>query len=386
MNLADHPIFVVLAVAAIAPLLSQIRGIGQMPVVVLEALLGIVVGPHVLGLVRLDGFLSAMLSAGTATVLFMAGMEVDFRRIRGRPLSLALGGWLLSLLVSFLILVLIYVLPDVQAPMMVAIALATTGLGTLLPILRDDGQMDTTFGRMLLAVGTIGEVGPIVAASLALSRRFSSWEEFGFLIVFLVLVASVAAIGLGARPPRVLELLKRTMHSSTQLPVRFALFIMASFVMIAETLGFEAVLGAFAAGMIVGLDQPKQMAETFRVKIDAICFGWFAPFFFVGTGIAFDLGALLRSNTAMLLVPTFLILFLVARGAPVLLYRKVLDSRQQLCLVLASSVASLSLVIIIAHIGLRTGVMSGDIAQGLIGAALLSLLVFPTGARGLLRS
>jgi Kef-type K+ transport system membrane component KefB len=351
------------------------------PVVVLEVLLGILVGPHVLGLIQLDGFLSVMRTAGTAAVLFMAGMEIDFERIRGRPLSLALGGWVASLGLALLTVALLHVIPSVHAPMMVTIALSTTGLGTLLPILRDGGQLETPFGRLLLAAGTVGEVVPIVAVSLALSQRYSSWQEVGFLLAFLALVALAAAVGMGARPPKVLALLSRTMQTSTQLPVRLALFVIATLVVVSMEFGFEGILGAFAAGMIVGLSTRGAGGEAFRLKIDAVCFGWLTPFFFVGTGIAFDLAGFTRDVTMMLLIPTLLVLFLVVRGAPVLLYRNDLSRAEQLPFGLFVSVASLGLVVVITEIGVRARHMNPAIAQALMGAALLSLLVYPTLAR-----
>jgi Kef-type K+ transport system membrane component KefB len=245
--------------------------------------------------------------------------------------------------------------------MMVVIALTTTGLGTLLPILHDSGQLEAPFGRMLLAAGTLGEVAPIVAVSLSLSDRYSTWQEFLFLLVFLGLVALAAAIGVGARPPRVLSLLSRTMHASTQLPVRVALLILGDLVLIANVFGFEAVFGAFAAGMIVGLATRGPDGEPFRVKIDAVCFGWFAPFFYVGTGIAFDVGALARDLTTMLL-PAFLALFLLVRGLPALLYRRELAKPELLPFALSTAVTSLGLVVVITH----------------------SLLVYPTLSRVLL--
>jgi Kef-type K+ transport system membrane component KefB len=381
MTLGDHPIFVVLAAAVAAPLLAEMPAGRRVPIVVLEVLLGILVGPHVLGLIQLDAFLSVMRTAGTAAVLFMAGMEIDFERIRGRPLSLALGGWVASLGLAFLTVALLHVIPGVHAPMMVTIALSTTGLGTLLPILRDGGQLETPFGRLLLAAGTVGEVGPIVAVSLALSQRYSSWQEFGFLLAFLALVVLAAAVGTGARPPKVLALLGRTMQTSTQLPVRLALFVIATFVVVAMEFGFEGILGAFAAGMIVGLSTHGPEGEAFRLKIDAVCFGWLTPFFFVGTGIAFDLAGLTRDVTTMLLIPTLLVLFLVVRGAPVLLYRNDLRRPEQLPFGLFVSVASLGLVVVITEIGVRAKHMTPAIAQALMGAALLSLLVYPTLAR-----
>lgn len=381
---SQHPIFVILLVAVIAPLLAQTRAGSRVPVVVFEVLLGIVIGPHLLRWVDYDSFLSTMHSVGMVAVMFMAGMEIDFERIKGRPLALAAGGWVVSVLLAAAIVALLHVIPDVDAPMMVVIALTTTGLGTLLPILRDSGQLETPFGRMLLATGTLGEVAPVVAVSLVLSNRYSTWQEFLFLLVFLGLVALAALVGVGARPSRVILLLSRTMHASTQLPVRLALLILASLIFVANVFGFEAVFGAFAAGMIIGLATRGPQGEQFRVKIDAVCFGWFAPFFYVGTGIAFDVAALTGSVTTMLLLPLFLGLFLLVRGLPVWLYRRDLARPELLPFALSSAVTSLGLVVVITHIGLQTKHMNPDIAQALVGAALLSLLVYPTLARILL--
>jgi Kef-type K+ transport system membrane component KefB len=382
--LRQHPIFVVFVVAVAAPLLAQTRAISRVPTVVIEVLLGMAIGPHFLHLVDYDSFLSRMQSVGMVAVLFMAGMEIDFERIRGRSLSLAVRGWILSVALAAAVVAVLHAIPHVDAPMMVVIALTTTGLGTLLPILRDGGQLEAPLGRALLAAGTLGEVGPIVAVSLALSDRYTSWQEFLYLVVFLGLVAFAAAVGVGARPPQVILLLKRTMHSSTQLPVRIALLVLAGLVLVANEFGFEAVFGAFAAGMIVGLATRGPDGEAFRVKIDAVCFGWFAPFFYVGTGIAFNLGALARDATTLALLPAFLLLFLLVRGLPVMLYRQDLVRQERLPFALSSSVTSLGLVVVITHVGLQSKHMNPDVAQALVGAALLSLLVYPTLARVLL--
>lgn len=317
-------------------------------------------------------------------VLFMAGMEIDFKCIRGRPLSLGVRGWIASLVLAVLVVAVLHVIPEVQAPMMVVIALTTTGLDTLLPILRDSGQFEAPFGRMRLAAGPPGEVGPIVAVSLALSERYSTWQEFLFLLRFPGLVALAAAIGVGVRPPKVISLVSRTMHASTQLPVRIALLILGGLVLITNVFGFEAAFGTFAGGMIVGLATRGPDGEPFRVNIDAVCFGWFAPFFYVGTGIAFDVVALARDITTMLLLPAFLALFLLVRGLPVFLYRRDLAKPELLPFALSTAVTSLGLVVVIAHVGLQTKHMNPDIAQALVGAALLSLLVFPTLSRVLL--
>lgn len=384
MTLGDHPVLLVFSVAVVAPLLAELPVVKRVPIVVMEVLLGIVVGPHALGLMGPNAFVSTMSSIGTAALLFMAGMEIDFEAIRGRPLNLALGGWTLSVAVALLAVAGLHVIPEVQAPLMVTIALTTTGLGTLLPILRDGGRLDTPFGRTLLAAGTVGEVGPIVAVALALSTRYSAWQEFAFLLAFLGLVVAAAAVGVSARHPRLLSILGRTMHASSQLPVRLALLMLAALFALSAELGLEGVLGAFAAGMVVGLVTRGERGELFRVKIEAVCFGWLTPFFFVGTGIAFDLAALTRDAATVLLIPAFLILFLLTRGIAALLYRKDIPRPQLLPFALCSSVASLGLTVVITRIGSQAYHMNPDIAQALIAAALLSTLVNPTLAAVLL--
>jgi Kef-type K+ transport system membrane component KefB len=235
-----------------------------------------------------------------------------------------------------------------------------------------------------MAAGTLGEIGPIVAMSLLLSQRYSSWQELGFLLAFLATVGIAIAVGMGARHPKLLALLGRQMHSSTQLPVRIALLILAGLIVLAIEFGFENIFGAFAAGMIVGQATRGEDGKPFREKIEAVCFGWFYPFFFVGTGVKFDVAAVGQSLTTLLLVPAFVVLFLVIRGAPVFLYRDAIAKAERLPFALASAVPSLSIVVVITEIGAQTKSMNPDVAAALIGAALLAVLLFPTIAGALL--
>lgn len=379
-------VFCVIAAAVAAPMLAEIRIGPRVPVVVLEVLLGIVIGPYVLDLVRHGGFVENMFGIAMAATLFMAGMELEFEQIRGRPLNLALGGWIVSVLLGLCAVGLLHVVPNVHAPLIVTLALCTTGLGVLIPIFRDGGQLETPFGRLVLAAGTVGEVGPIAVMSVLLSQRYSTWNEVGFLLAFLLLVALVAAIGMGLRPPAILAFLSRQMEASTQLPVRLALLLLLGMFVLAESFGFEGIFGAFAAGMVVGLATRGAQGKPMRAKLDAVAFGWFYPFFFVGTGIKFNLPAIVADVTTALLVPAFLLLLLLIRGAPVwLVYRRHIDPVQRLPFALSSAVPSLSIVVVITEIGLRTKTIHHQVAAALIGAALLSVLLFPTIAGAILQ-
>jgi Kef-type K+ transport system membrane component KefB len=384
MMLVGHPVFWILAAAVLAPLLSEIPIGLKLPVVVLEVVFGIVIGPQVLHLVQFDGFVETMFDIGMAMTLFMGGMELDFREIKGPPLRLAVGGWAASLLIGITVVGFLHVIPRVHAALIVTLALCTTGIGVLMPMFRDSGQLATTFGRFVLAAGTLGEVGPIVAMSLLTSQHYSTWQESGFLVAFLGIVGFAIAVGMSARPPVVMEMLRRHMHKSTQLPVRIALLMLAALLWLAGRFGFDNILGAFAAGMVLGQATRGTEGKPLREKIETVSFAWFYPFFFVGTGIKCNIMALGQNLTTMLLVPTFALLFLAIRGAPVWLYRGHIDRAQLLPFAFSSAVPSLPIIVVITEIGARGNSMHPDVAAALIGAALVSSLVFSTIASALL--
>jgi Kef-type K+ transport system membrane component KefB len=135
--------------------------------------------------------------------------------------------------------------------------------------------------------------------------------------------------------------------------------------------------------MIVSLAIRGEEGKLLREKIDAVCFGFLVPFFFVMSSMKFDLEALLHSAKTMLLVPAFLILFLVVRGAPVFLYRKDISKDERLPFALYSA-TTLPMVVAITDIGVRSGRKRTDIAAALVGAGMLSVVLFPTLASVLL--
>jgi Kef-type K+ transport system membrane component KefB len=382
--LSHTPVFWILVAAVAAPLLGELPLGFKLPVVVLEVLLGILLGPHVLALVSFEGFVPIMFTIGMATTLFMAGMELDFGEISGRPLSLAASGWILSILIGLAAVGVLHIVPHVDAPMMVVLSLCTTGLGMLVPIFRDSGQLGTPFGRYMIAAGTSGEVGPIVAMSLLLSQHYTSWQEAGFLLLFLAIIAAAVLVGVRARPSRLLHIFARHMHMSTQMPVRVSLLVLATLLLVAERFGFESIFGAFAAGLVLGQVTRGPAGKPLREKLETLCFSWFYPFFFVGTGIKFDVAALGKDLTTMLLVPGLALLFLLVRGTPVLLYRRQLAPGQSWPFALSSAVPSLSIIVVITEIGTRAGTLNSDVATALVGAALLCVLVYPTLAGALL--
>jgi Kef-type K+ transport system membrane component KefB len=370
------PFLLIALIAFVAPLVSELPIGFRLPIVVIEVALGILVGPHMLDFVTVEGVIGFLGNLGLAFLFFLAGLEIDLVSIGGRPLSLATRGWLLSLVLALALSGLLYTVGFVRAPLLVAVALTTTAIGTLLPILRDAGELQTPFGSFILAAGALGEFGPIVLISLLMTREHSRWGQTGFMVTFVVIAALMAALALRARPPQAVALLARTMYTSSQLPVRFCVLLLVSLGVLAEEFGLDMILGAFAAGMVVGLASRGEAGEPLRQKLDAIGFGFFIPIFFVTSGIKFDVRVLLESPSALLRLLVFLGLFLVVRGTPVLLYRRNLAREERLPFALYSATA-LPLVVAITEIGLATGRMRTDNAAALVGAGMLSVLLFP---------
>ena len=372
-----HPILVIAFIAVLAPLIHELPLRFRVPSVVLEIAFGIMVGPQVLGWVKAEGVVEALWTVGLCLLFLLAGIEIDPSRLRGRPIQLAIGGWVFSLVLGLGAGFGLYLLGLVGAPVLVAVALTTTAIGALLPILRDAGELDRKFGVLTLGAGALGEFGPLLVLSLLPLRASQSFEGNALVVVAFAVVAVVAAaVTFRVQPPRFVRLLKRHLYKTSQLPVRLAVLLTAAFVVMAAELGLELLIGAFAAGLIIGMVTRGEEAEPFHHKLDGLGFGFLIPIFFVVTGVKFDLNALLGSPTSLMCVPLFLGLFLLVRGLPVLLYRRELGGRDRLALAFYSA-AALPVVVAITELGVATGKMEPSIAAALVGAGMISLLIFP---------
>lgn len=376
-------LLIIVAMAALAPILAELPKRLRGPVVVAEITLGILIGPQVLGFAKPEGLVEFMSSLGLIFLFFLAGLEIDFGRIRGRPLKLGAWGWVLSATIALTIAGTLKATGFVISELLVGIALCTTAIGTLMPILRDAGELETPFGPFVLAAGATGEFGPLMLMSVFLSTGERPIEVIALLIVFLVVSLAAAAVALRARPPRIIIAIQRTMRTSAQLALRLSLVVLFGLAYLAYELGFDVILGAFAAGLVVGLVTKGDEAEELRFKFEGIGFGFLIPIFFVVTGMEFDLDALFTDASTLLRLPLFLGLFLIIRGLPAtLLYRDVLASPNRVALAFYSATA-LPLVVAVTTIGVETDRMSSENAAALVGAAMVSVLVYPLVALGL---
>jgi Kef-type K+ transport system membrane component KefB len=367
--------FAIVVVAAIAAVtVAAVPKRFAPPVVVLELVLGIVIGPEVFDLAHSDDFVEFFSNLGLGMLFFFAGYEIDFERIKGKPMRLGGYGWLLSILLAYGIGGLLAAAGVVVSFLYTGSAMATTAIGTLIPILRDNGELKTRFGTYLLAAGGAGEFGPILLVTLVLSTT-NPLHEAAILLAFvaLALVLALVSVRFAWRGWPALE---RTFEASSQLAVRVTVVLVFGLVLLAGHLGLDILLGGFVAGMITRLALKGHELQVFESKLTAVGFGFFVPFFFVTSGIEFDLAAL-GSAEAIAKLFLFLGLFLVVRGVPaLLLYRGVLNVRDRAALAFYSA-TELPLVVAITTIAVDQGHMKTSTAAGLVGAAMLSTLIYP---------
>lgn len=368
-----------LAIAAVATLAGTVSVVVTerlfvMPVVVVELLLGVAIGPKALGL-HVNEFVDFFSALGLGLLFFFAGYEIDLQRIRGEPLRLAALGWALSLALAYAIGGVLVAAGVVLSLLYTGSAMSTTALGTLLPVLSDSGELRTRFGAYLLAAGAVGELGPVLLLTLILSAQ-STVHNALLLVLFVALAVGVAVFAVRSSQ-RTLPMFERTLERSSQLAVRWIVLLVFALAMLAFELGLDLLLGGFAAGVITRQVLGAREIPEFDSKMTAIAFGVFVPFFFIVSGMKLDVTALFASPGGVAKIFVFFALFLLVRGAPaLLLYRRALDGRERRALALMSS-TQLPLVLAITTLAVETGHMHPSTAAALVGAAVLSTLVFP---------
>jgi Kef-type K+ transport system membrane component KefB len=388
MQVSFSSIAVIAAVALLAPLAISLTRV-RLPAIVLEILLGIAIGPQGLGWASVDEPVTVMSTIGLAFLLLLAGLEIDFDNLRGRLLRLTLIGYAISFGIALVIGLGLRAGDLVRSPLLVAIILSATGLGVILPILKDAGQTQTPFGQVVVAGASIAEVGPIVLLSLFFSGESGGvGSKLALLIAFFGFVVAVGVAILGLqRSMRVSETLLKLQDTTAEIRVRGAFLLLAIFVVLASKFGLEAILGAFLAGATLKLvDRDQGMTHAFfHKKLEAAGFGIFVPFFFVSTGIKLDVTSLFDSGSTLARVPLFLAALLVARGFPALVYRPFAERSSQLVAGGLLQATSLSIPVVAGQIGVDLGLIRPDNYVALVAAGLLSVVVFPLAALTLLR-
>jgi Kef-type K+ transport system membrane component KefB len=324
---------------------------------------------------------------GLAFLLLLAGLEVDYERFRGRRIRLPLIGYAISFVLAVLVGLGLHEGGLVKSPLLIGIALSATSLGIVIPVLKDAGEVRTPVGQLVVASASIAEIATIVLLSLFFSGEAGVGAKLVLLSLFALFVIAVGLAVLAAeQSTRISAALLRLQDTTAEVRVRGAFLLLAVFVVLAERLGLEAILGAFLAGAILKLvDRDEAMTHPqFRQKLEAVGYGVFVPIFFVATGVSFELHALFASATNLARVPIFLAALLLARGVPALVYRS-LTTRTQTVAAGLLQATSLSFLVVAGQIGVQLHLIRPAAYAALVAAGLLSVLLFPLTALTLLR-
>jgi Kef-type K+ transport system membrane component KefB len=382
-------LLIVVAAAFAAPLALGLVPALKLPSVVFEIVAGIVLGPSVLGWVEVDQAVQVLATIGLAFLLFLAGLEIEFHKLRGRPLLLASLGYAVSFAVALVGSLLLKAAGLAQSPLLVAIILTATSLGIVVPVLKDAGEIETGFGQLIVAAASIADFGAIVLLSLFFSREATGTGTKLLLLGSLaVLALAIGVVVAGAeRWARLTAVFARLQDTTAQIRVRGAFVLLVGFAAIAEHLGLEVILGAFIAGAVLTIvDRDRAMTHPqFRLKLESAGYGIFVPVFFVTSGVRFDLNALTSSSSTLARVPVFLGALLLARGLPAILYRSTVGTRRTIVAALMQA-TSLPFIVAAAQIGMQLGKLSEANGAALIGAGILSVILFPLLALGVLHA
>jgi Kef-type K+ transport system membrane component KefB len=379
----------VTAAAMVGPLVIELLPVPKLAPIVVELLAGILIGPHVLGLVEIDEPVAVLSQIGLVFLFFLAGLEIAFDREGRGHLWLVAGGFAVSTALAVAVAHLLDAAGMVEAPLLVAIVLAATAFGIVVAVLKDAHQTTTSFGRLVIAGASVADVATVVLLSLFFSRNGSGVESALLLLgLFAILVALVGiALSRARLSVRLLMAVERLQETTAQIAVRIAFVLLVALVFLAEEFGLEVVLGAFLAGAIVSLvDRDGAVERTgLKTKVEAIGFGVFVPIFFVASGVQLELDALFESPSSAALVLAVPAALLVVRGLPALLYRHLVGPRQVVAAGLLQA-TSLSFIVPAAQIGVELGEISEATAAGLVTGGLVSVLVFPALAMGMLEA
>jgi Kef-type K+ transport system membrane component KefB len=372
----------------LAPLLAGSVLRRKVPEVVLLLVLGVVVGPNVLDLAATTDGVDVLRQLGLGMLFLLAGYEIEIPELVGRGGRRALWTWLAAFALAAGLIAVLGAGGAIHAEVAVAIALTSTALGTLLPILKDSGMLGTPFGETLMKHGAYGELGPIVAISVLLGTRgplASLLVLAGFAL--LAVLVHVFSSRVSREGSKLLHAVRLGAETSGQTQVRLVVLLLVTLGASAAAFDLDAVLGAFAAGIILRRLLPEGH-ESLEVKLTGLAFGLLIPVFFITSGMAIDPSAVAREPGVLV---AFVLLIVVVRGGAVYVAtrtsredgRAVFDNRESLAMALFGS-TGLPIIVAVTSVAVAAGQMSDTNASVLVAGGAITVLVCPLVAQAVL--
>ncbi len=380
--------FVIVAVIAfLAPLIRAMAPQILVPAIVLELVGGIIVGPHGIEIASSTPPVEVFSTVGLACLLFLAGREIQVDKLRGPLLTTSVAGFAISFVLAFGTASVFHAVGLVKTPLLVAIVFVATSLSIIIVPLKDARETDTEWGQQVIAAAAVAEFGAVILLSFFYSgERSGPGTEIFHLSLFVVLAGLVLfSLTRGSQFKRLTDAMQRLEGTSAQIGVRGDFALIAVVAGVASQLGLETILAAFTVGVIRGMTSGKdeRREERREERLDAVTLGIFIPFFFVDSGLHFDIGALFQSVSSFIRLPLFVLAVLIVRALPALIYRSRFATRRTAAAGLLQA-TSLSFIVVATQIGLMLNIMYPATATALVGAGLITVMVFPALAFSLL--
>lgn len=314
------PLLIITLIAAAVPIAVSRLKIARLPIVVGEILAGIAIGKSGFNLIQSTATTDFLAQFGFVFLMFLSGLEIDFRTLfrereeeesRPRwqhPVPLASLGFAGTALLAVAVGFAFTAAGLTRNPVLIGLILSSTSLGIVLPVLKERELTVTLYGQTVLVMAVISDFATLLLLGVVISV-ISRGAGPELLLFTLLLAAFVVAAKIGQwarRLPFLTLVVDELSHATAQIQVRGAFALMVAWVVLAESLGVEVILGAFLAGAIISLSS-RSHESPLRGKLDAIGYGFFIPIFFVMVGAKFDVGALLESPRGLLLVPLMIV-------------------------------------------------------------------------------
>lgn len=379
------PLLLVVGLAALIPLL--LARVKRIPVVVGEIIIGIIIGRSGLGLVHGEFTLELLAEIGFAFLMFLSGLEIDFTVLLnspsrrngkgGGPLRIAAFSFVISVALAVLASFFIVDQGMARDPWMMALILSTTSLGIVVPVLKERQMTTSLYGQAILLAALLADFVTMFLITIYVAG-LSAGLTLEILLIGVLFITALIIYRLGSRSleiPAVSRLIDQISGATSQFKVRSALALLMGFVVLAESVGVELILGAFLAGAVVSLlSRPED--QSLKHNLEAMGYGFFIPVFFIMVGVEFDLPVLLTDPSAILLAPLLLVIAFGLKVIGSMVFKIQFSWRESIAAGILTS-ARLSLIIAASAVGLRIGVISPAVNSAIILIAALTATLAP---------
>ncbi|MTV82126.1 cation:proton antiporter family protein [Secundilactobacillus folii] len=380
-------LLIILLAALVIPLFMARIKLTLLPTAVIEIIVGVILGPSLFDIIHTNATLSLLKNVGVIVLLFLSGLEIDFSLFSPKnteltpleqkqasnapkysPVMLAFMSYASIVVLSFGLALALKSSGLFTDIWLSTILFMTISLGIVIAGLKEKELLSKPFGQTILLIAALGEVVPMIGLTFYASA-YSPTSKSLWLLLLILLAAAL----LVWRFKAFFRFFDQINKSTTQLDVRLSFFVIVALVTIAESVGAEGILGAFMAGIVIKLLEPHE--ET-KVRLDSIGYGFFIPIFFIMSGVGLNLRTLLADPHTLILIPVFLIAYLLAKAA-VFFVLKLRFNTSNAFAGAAMSTTTLTVVLAVLQVAEHLHKITAQQSGAFLLAAILTCIIGP---------